>query len=228
MRVVSFVVLGVLILPIAATANQTSETHRFAIVRNGAQIGSNTISVRHDGPDTLVEISTAIAVKIAFLTLYRFDQTETERWTNGRFVSMSSATDDDGAMHRVSVHAEGETLSITADGKTRRMPGNLLPSSLWNLTLARQTAALSTVDGSLMRIAVADRGAEDLSIRGQQIAARHLSLRSIYTEDVWYDDRGELVRVQLRGGDGSTILYQPTAPQRPRVTQSGQAFWGGD
>jgi hypothetical protein len=29
-----------------------------------------------------------------------------------------------------------------------------------------------------------------------------------FPQDVWYDDSGELVRVELKGADGSTILYQ--------------------
>ena len=216
MRAGSVLALSVLVLPIAAMANPAIETHSFAIVRNGEQIGTNTIRLRHDGADTSVEISTSIAVKIAFLTLYRFDQTESERWAGDRFVSMNSTTDDDGTMHRVSADANGGDLSVTADGKTRRIPGNLMPSSLWNPMIARQPAALSTVDGSLMRIAVADRGAEDLSIRGRRISAHHYSLNSIYSQDVWYDDRGDLVRAQLRGADGSTILYQPMAARPPR------------
>jgi len=209
-----FLVAGVLILPITAMASPATETHSFAIVRNGERIGTNTICLHHDGPDTLVEISTSIAVKIAFLTLYRFEQTESEHWAAGRFVSMSSTTDDDGTMHRVSADASLGALSVTADGKTKRMPGNLMPSSLWNPMLAQQVSALSTVDGSLMRIAVADRGTEDLPIGGRQIAAHHYSLSSIYSQDVWYDDHGDLVRAQLRAADGSTILYQAAPPRR--------------
>ena len=76
MRAGRFLVAGVLILPITAMASPATETHSFAIVRNGERIGTNTICLHHDGPDTLVEISTSIAVKIAFLTLYRFEQTE--------------------------------------------------------------------------------------------------------------------------------------------------------
>jgi hypothetical protein len=209
-----FLAVGALILPITAMASPATETRSFAIIRNGEQIGTNTIWLHHDGPDTLVEISTSIAVKIAFLTLYRFEQTESEHWADGRFVSMHSTTDDDGTMHRVSADASTGALSVTADGKTRRMAGNLMPSSLWNPVLARQPSVLSTVDGSLLRIAVADRGTEDLAVWGRQIAAHHYSLRSIYSQDVWYDDRGDLVRVQLRGTDGSTIVYQPTALPR--------------
>ncbi|HEY3908967.1 MAG TPA: DUF6134 family protein [Stellaceae bacterium] len=181
-------------------------------MRNGVRIGTNTISIRCDGPSTRVGIFTSIAVKIGFLTLYRFDQTETEHWVGGRFVSMVSRTDDDGAVHHVSAEAERGALSVTADGKTKQMAGNLLPSSLWNVALARQTSALSTVDGKLMRIAVTDRGAQDLPAPGHQIAAHRYSLRGLFSQDVWYDSRGDLVRLQLRGSDGSTIVYQPVSP----------------
>ncbi len=214
MRPAISTVFGLLILPIAAMANPAAGTKSFAILRNGDPIGTNTISIRCDGPNTAVEIFTSIVVKIGFLTLYRFDQNESEHWVNGRFVSMLSTTDDDGTMHRVSADASGGKLSVTADGKTKRMPGDLLPSSLWNAAMARQTSALSTVDGSLMRIAVTDRGAQGLSLQGRQIAAHHYSLRGIYSQDLWYDGRGDLVKMQLRGSDGSTILYQPISPPR--------------
>jgi uncharacterized protein DUF6134 len=207
-------VFGLLILPIAAVANQTAETQSFSILRNGEPIGTNTISVRSDGPNTLVGISTSILLKIGFLTLYRFDQTERERWADGRFVSMTSTTDDDGTMHHVHADASRNALWVTADGKTKRMPAGLLPSSLWNAAMARQTSALSTVDGSLIRITVADGGAQDISLWGRQIDAHHYSLHGIYSQDVWYDRQGDLVRMQLRGSDGSTILYQPASPAR--------------
>ncbi len=217
MRPAICVALAVLMLPIAAMARDAvardiSETLNFAILRNGDRIGTNTISIRCEGPDTRVGISTSIAVKIGFLTLYRFDQTESEHWVDGRFASMVSTTDDDGTVHHVSADASGRALSVTADGKTERMPGNLLPSSLWNIALARQTSALSTVDGRQMRITVTDRGAQDLPARGRKIVAHHYSLRGLYSQDVWYDSRGDLVRLQLRGSDGSTILYQPISP----------------
>lgn len=214
MRPAISMVFGLLILPIAAMANQSTGTQSFTILRNGEPIGTNTISVRSDGPNTLVGISTSILLRIGFLTLYRFDQTESERWVDGRFVSMTSTTDDDGTVHHVRADASRSTLWVTADGKTKRMPGSLLPSSLWNAAMARQTSAVSTVDGSLIRITVADRGAQDFSLWGRQIDAHHYSLHGIYSQDVWYDPQGDLVRMQMRGSDGSTILYQPTSPPR--------------
>jgi uncharacterized protein DUF6134 len=184
-------------LSTAAIAAQMTERDKFVVLRNGYPIGTSTISVRCSGPDTLVKISTSIAVKLVFLTLYRFDQEERERWVDGRFVSMVSTTDDDGTMHHVYADKSGGELSVTADGETKRMPGNLLPSSLWNPALARQTSALSTVNGKLLRIVVTDRGAEDLLFDGCEIVAQHYSLRGLFPQDVWYDRRGDLLKPDL-------------------------------
>jgi hypothetical protein len=211
-RMVAFLVLTALSFTTAAMAGQESEYRRFVILRNGDQIGTNTIYIRCNGSDMSVDISTAIAVKFGFLTLYRFDQTERERWIDGRFASMGSTTDDDGTVHHVRADVRGAGLSVIADGKTQEMPGNLLPSSLWNPMLARQTASFSTINGKLMRVAVTDDGAQNLSLDGRQIAAQHYSLHGLYSQEVWYDSRGNLVRLQLRASDGSTILYRPIAP----------------
>ena len=56
-----------------------AETIRFAIMRDGQPIGSNTIELQRNGAETTVRMITRIQVKIALMTVYRFDQTETER-----------------------------------------------------------------------------------------------------------------------------------------------------
>src|SRR5689334_1449618 len=55
-------------------------TLNFAVMRNGTQIGTSTIRLRRDGEETVAESVTRIRVKIAYVTVYRFDQTQTERW----------------------------------------------------------------------------------------------------------------------------------------------------
>ncbi len=38
--------------------------------------------------------------------------------------------------------------------------------------------------------------------------ARHYTLKSKWTQDVWYDEQGRLVKASLIASDGSEILYQ--------------------
>src|SRR5215470_6418951 len=83
-------------LPVAAaTAPQTPPgTIRFAIMRNGEQIGTHAIEISRTGPETNVRITTDLSVKVLFVTAYRLQHSAAERWVNGQLVAFSSTTDD--------------------------------------------------------------------------------------------------------------------------------------
>ena len=143
-----FLVLGALVVApaIAVSAAETepsAATRNFTVMRNGDQIGTSTVRISRDGAGTLAEVVTHIEVKIAYITVYRYDQSETESWVDGKLVAMSSRTDDNGTRHKVSVTRSGDTLSVDADGKVAEVDPAVIPVSLWNSSLMRQTTAIS-------------------------------------------------------------------------------------
>lgn len=192
----------------SAQTAASNSTVNFAVMRNGAQIGSNSIRFAHDGTDTTVQMVTHIKVGIAFLTLYRFDQTESERWADGRLLAMNATTDDNGKVHRASASSRGGRIVVQCDGKVSATVPSIVPFSLWNPALVAQSVALDTRDGGLETIKVLDRGEEQVVVQGHPRQAHHYQIVATFPQDVWYDDSGQLVRVELKGSDGSTILYQ--------------------
>ena len=46
-------------------------------------------------------------------------------------------------------------------------------------------------------------------LQGCATAAQHYSIKTSFPQDVWYDDARQLVKVELKVSDGSTIRYQP-------------------
>jgi len=192
----------------AANADSGTVTMNFAVTRDGQQIGSNTIQLRHNGAETTVQMVTHVQVKIAFITVYRFEQTETERWVDGQLMALNAVTDDNGTMHRVKATRTNDKLAIEADGKTNEVSGNTIPASLWNPLLLERTVAFNPQDGTIMPIAVIDRGEDHLVVQGRAKRARHYVINSTFPQDVWYDEQRQLVKVALKGSDGSTISYQ--------------------
>jgi hypothetical protein len=207
--VIMMVTLGT--LPVgAATAAQTPPgTMRFAIMRNGEQIGTHAIEVSRTGPETSVRITTDLTVKVLFVTAYRLQHSATERWVNGQLVAFNSTTDNNGTRHKVSATMGASGLEVEADGKMSRVEKNVLPASLWNPELMRRKAALDTQDGQVDPISVTDDGMEDLTLAGRATKAHHYEIKGRYSQDVWYDEGGRLVQVKLVGSDGSIISYQP-------------------
>jgi len=192
----------------AAHADSRSETMKFAVTRNGMEIGTNTINVAHSGSQTVVQIVTHVLVGVAFVTLYKFDQTESEQWANGHLLAMNSVTDDNGAIHRTIASCQDGKLIVEGDGQVRKAAATLLPASLWNPALLTQNVALNPRDGTIVPVSVVDRGEDDLVVAGHSERVHHYGLKTTFPEDVWYDESHRLVRVEMTGIDGSTIRYE--------------------
>ena len=181
---------------------------KFAVTRDDAPIGTNTIDVIRKGAETSVQIVTHVAVGVAFFTLYKFDQTETELWTNGRLLAMNAITDDNGTLHHTNANCQGGKLVVEGDGQVRNLATTILPASLWNPAMLSQNVALNPEDGKLVPVSVVDRGEDNLTVAGRLEHAHHYILKTLFSQDVWYDDGHHLVKMELKGADGSTIRYQ--------------------
>jgi Family of unknown function (DUF6134) len=192
----------------AAHADSATETMKFAVTRDDAPIGTNTIDVIRKGAETSVQIVTHVAVGMAFFTLYKFDQTETELWTNGRLLAMNAITDDNGTLHRTNANCRDGKLVVDGDGQVQKVATTVVPASLWNPAMLSQNTALNPEDGKLVPVSVVDRGEDNLTVAGRLERVHHYLLKTLFSQDVWYDDGHHLVKMELKGADGSTIRYQ--------------------
>jgi len=205
----NLVLLAPLVFAAAAQAGVEDTTLNFAVTRNGDRIGTTTLRLQRDGRNLVADIATQVQVKIASITVYRFEQRETERWADGKLLALQSMTDDNGTVHRVSAARNGDKLSVTANGKVSEIDPAIVPASLWNAQLVQKTIALNSRDGSIMPVSVIDHGKEQLMLQGRPLTAHHYSIKTNLPQDVWYGEDYRLLKVELRGSDGSKIMYQP-------------------
>ena len=179
---------GVIGVALLGTATQVSaETIKFAIVRNGEQIGTHTMEINRAGPETSVKILTDLNVKVLFITAYRLQHKATERWVGGRLVALSSNTDNNGTLHTVSVSETSSGVEVRADGKAAKAERNLMPGSLWNQELLSRSVMLGRT-GWINPAAVGRRPWQQADHR--QVA--HGEGASLHTQE--QVDPGRLVR----------------------------------
>ncbi len=175
-------------MAVAAAEPATTDLH-FMILRNGDQIGTTTMQIRRDGTATVAETKVHIRVKIGFVTLYRYDQTQTEHWADGHFVSLVATTDDNGTAHEVYAQAGHDAVSVEADGEsTRNSPPRYDPRQPVEprASPAEQYCALNAQDGSILKSHAVDRGEDQLRLAGRSIRARHYSIEGAPSpKDVW-------------------------------------------
>jgi Domain of unknown function (DUF6134) len=180
----------------------------YTVVRNGESVGRHVIDIARDGDSTSVRISTNVVVKIAFIPVYRFEHQGLETWRGNHLVALKSQTNDDGTAHHVAVAMEGDHLRIAGDGAQTTAAATILPASLWNSGIVYQSTLLNTLNGTQMRVSVADQGEEMVQARGTQVLAHHFTISGGLNRDVWFDASNTLVRVQFAAKDGSTVVYQ--------------------
>ena len=127
---------------------------------------------------------------------------------NGHLVALDSETDDNGTQHKLSAALKGAALQVEADGKPAQVDKNIIPASLWNPELVRQSVMLDTQTGQVMPISVVDGGSEQVTVESGPAPAHRYTIKGKFSQDVWYDSRGRLVQSQLVARDGSVITYK--------------------
>src|SRR5262249_36085994 len=137
------------VMSLALGTQAFAETSRFAIVRNGEQIGTQVIDINRSGPETTVKLSTELEVKVRFVTAYRLEQTSIEKWVEGRLVSLKSSTNKNGTRRDVSVTETPAGLQVTVDGKPAQTTRDIMPASLWNPEVLRRSQLLDTQEGEI-------------------------------------------------------------------------------
>ncbi|MEX0839964.1 MAG: DUF6134 family protein [Parvibaculum sp.] len=189
-----------------ATVPQGGELN-FTVLRKGDEIGTHRLEFEQAGDELKVEIETDVAVKMLGIAVYRFEHEGHEVWRDGRLVSLNSKTNDDGTAHHLSVSRDAETLVVDGDGRQGPEDGAIIPASLWNEDLVKQSALLNTLDGSKMPVTVTTVGPETVEVDGKNLTATHYSVKGQLNRELWYDESGVLVQVKFDGADGSEISY---------------------
>jgi hypothetical protein len=192
----------------AAGPHAGTEAIRYEIMRNGQKIGTHEVKITRAGPETSVNIVTDIAVQVLFITAYRFQHTASERWMNGRLVALDSTTDNNGTQHKVSVTQGPGGLELKADGKTSKLDRDIMPGSLWNPAILRRSTMLDSQAGDILPLSVVDGGMDQVTVDAQPLKAHRYTMKSRFSQDVWYDEQGRLVHAKLIASDGSVIEYQ--------------------
>ena len=192
-------------------AQAASETLEYTVLRDGKPIGTHAYTIDTNGADTHVQVSTNIQVKVLFITAYKFKHASEEVWSNGQLVSLKSTTDDDGTDKALTTKAEDGkiTLDSVVKGQDRRQfaAAAAIPASLWNPAIVTQSSIVNTLDGKLMKVDVADAGAEQVDAGGSKITAHHYKISGELTRDLWFDDAGRLVRVSFPDKTSTEIVY---------------------
>ncbi|HEV8388249.1 MAG TPA: DUF6134 family protein [Dongiaceae bacterium] len=185
-----------------------SGSYVYQVMRNGEVVGEQRSDFQRRGDELQVVTEVRINITLLGLTIYDFTQRIEEHWNKGVLMDLTSVAVDDGDTRNVMLRREGDRLVGTYDGKKRDLPGDLIPTTLWNSAVVEQSSVLETVKGRERSFSLAQKGLEKVKLPAGEVSARHFVFTGDFKREAWYDESGVLVAAQMEAKDGSIIRQE--------------------
>jgi Domain of unknown function (DUF6134) len=180
---------------------------RFEVFRDGARVGTHTVTFRRSGADLIVETQFDVEVDVLFITAYRYVYRATDIWRDGCLVDMRASVDDNGDRHSVTATLDGNVLRVTGPSGEQDAPLGTFPTHHWNAGVLASDRVLNTITGRLDDVDIVDQGIDYVRVNGSPHEARHYAYTGDLRTNIWYDQRDRWVKMRFTNRDGSTIDY---------------------
>ena len=193
---------------LAAPADAT-----FDVFRKGSHIGTHTIRFTSSGSGLAVTSELDLAVKVAFITAYRYQQIGRDEWQDDVLQRTRIETHDDGKDTVVQAEVRDGQLAVEGLTGSYTTPlGAMTDLSFWNEAITRGQAVIDSQTAELIKIEVEPGIRERIELRGQMTEARRFAMAATKGRSgtVWYDDAGNLVKAIVLTR-GETLNYQLAA-----------------
>ncbi len=170
---------------------------RFVLYRDGANIGTHSVTARKSGDALRVQVDIDIEVKVLGFRAYYYTHQNIETWKDGVLESFSSRTDEDG--EKFSAAGQRRDGALVINGSKTRAKA---PTSYWNVKNFQSTPWFSTQTGDVMNLSFAKS-----PWRG---GGARWAVRGDFETTLFYDADGEWRGCEFPGR-GETISYDQVA-----------------
>jgi hypothetical protein len=194
------------IAPVDPFALYGPEIH-FQVMRNGEPVGRHTVRLEREGDLLVVTSRLDIAIKVLFVTVYRYIYESVGRWRGGRLIALDSRVDDDGEKTAVTVETVDGRLRVTGPKGTAWTGPDTMPTTHWNPRQTAQGALINTLTGEINQVDVLDRGVTEIDGGRGRIPVRHFEYTGELRLHSWYDPLGHWAGMLFEAKDKSKIEY---------------------
>ena len=186
-----------------------STNRRFKVLYAGETIGAHTITFSAASGQTRISTEIDLAVKALFFTVFSYSHRSEEIWRDGRLISLSSRTVEDGETIDVGGTATSLGFRVVSKGGPFIAPATTLTSnSLWSPLVLEQTTVVDAQNGGVIGVTARKIGDEQIAIGSRPVrATRYTFITPYLAGSIWYDRQNLWVRGDFER-NGSKILYQ--------------------
>lgn len=197
-------------------ANNGSVTRSFQATRGSSNVGQQQITLTRSGDQVIIDLRTKLNVKLLGLSVYRYNLNSREIWEGGQIVAMSGKTNDNGKTKVVEARRVSGGLDVKGSGFTGLVKGELSTTSFFTTDIINRKTWISTVDGKPKKVAIAKRGAAQLSLPSGQVTCTHYYIGGDLSipVDAYFDEHGDLVGYMFdAAGKRGRMIAQSNSPK---------------
>lgn len=176
----------------------------FAIHRGGSEIGRQTFRFAAAEGGFRSDVLMELAVKVAFVTVYRYRQRGTEDWVDGSMRRAEIDTDDNGKRMQVRVAEAGGRLGVEGPAGGYAVDrGTMTDLGCWHPAIVRQSHVIDAENGRYVPVTARGPVDEAIVVEGEPVRARRYLMTGGSKKEglLWFAPDGRLVqgRVKTRG-----------------------------
>ena len=180
----------------------------FDVYRNGAEVGSHSVSIDQEGSMTRISSVFDLEISFLFFTAYTFRYKSQGTWDDHRLVAFVSNVDDDGDRFEVKATQMASGLEISGPEGNETIAGHIFPTTHWNFEVVEEKRVLNSLTGKINDVQISAIEREDVETELGKVPATRYDYSGDLETTVWYDDSGRWVKMKFKGRDGSDIEYK--------------------
>lgn len=173
-------------------------TYKNSIIDTGAQI-----SVLND---------IGVQVKVLLIVAHKESSHSREIWRDGRLMSFSGETQENGKKTVVTGTAEGQKFVVDTPQGAKVAPASVYPNNPWSKSILQAKVLLGTKSGNLYNVHTGTGEARDIVIGGKTISTQYFRVDGDAKYELWFDARGIAVKFTENAENGviTFILTEET------------------
>jgi hypothetical protein len=188
----------------AIAVNAQPRPLHYRVFVNGSRSGVQSVDFVPQ-PQGFTAISAlSIRVRVAFVTVYRYQQDGQEDWQNGTLAGFEYVTNDNGAVSRVVARRDGDRFVVTGPNGEQTVPGNVNSAGFWYGGILRSSQLVDPQTAELFPLAVQPLAAPSVTIGGVTVHGRGYAMQTFLSGTVWYDQRQHMLAATF-GKNGHKI-----------------------
>jgi len=185
------------------------ENWDFDVYLDDKKVGKHRFEVSEEGGVKQVQSEANFAVKILFISAYRYEHSAAERWTDNCLIELDAKTNANGKRVQVSGEQTSAGFVVQNGSKPVELPECVMTFAYWNSEFLDQPRLLNPQTGEYVNVVVEQAADEMLEVRGQKVVASRFQLTA---EDVdltlWYSDDDEWLALESVAEGGRIIRYK--------------------